>query len=300
MKSKDKNKTNLSTWRDLRPTSAKKPASKTARRKRSLGLLKSFLMFVCFVGILVGGWFVTRSEFSKKFYAWNQLDPSINQVVFDSDGVLDHRWFQNWYGPLRGRSLMQIDLHKLQADLVHEPQISYSRVSRIFPSTLKVEVNEEAPVLVLRLGKQGGGYKDWLVSSQGDLYQGVGYARNSISLLPSLSISSQQLKLDPEGNGFRRLDGIEAVTPLLELARREYPGIYRDWKVVTYANPKETGPGSYVKVRAGKVKCIRFSPQNYAAQMKRLKYLLMEPDFRRKPVVESIDLSHDRSVFAKL
>ena len=67
MKSKDKNKTNLSTWRDLRPTSAKKPASKTARRKRSLGLLKSFLMFVCFVGILVGGWFVTRSEFSKKF-----------------------------------------------------------------------------------------------------------------------------------------------------------------------------------------------------------------------------------------
>jgi len=48
------------------------------------------------------------------------------------------------------------------------------------------------------------------------------------------------------------------------------------------------------------VKSIRFSPQNYAAQMKRLKYLLLEPDFLRKPVIDSIDLSHDRSVFAKL
>jgi hypothetical protein len=297
---KDKSKTTPSTWRDLRPTSSRKPASKTARRKRSLGLLKGFSILLCVLSVITGAWYVTRSDFKQNFFALNEMDPPINQVVFDSDGVLDHRWFQNWYGPLRGRSLMQIDLHKLQSDLVNEPQIASSKVSRVFPSTLKVEVLEEAPVLVLRLGKKGGGYQDWLVSSHGDLYQGSGYARNSISLLPSLLISPEQLKLDPEGRGYCRLDGIEAVTPLLELARREYPGIYRDWKVVSYANPNETGPGSFVKVIAGKVKSIRFSPQNYAAQMKRLKYLLLEPDFLRKPVVDSIDLSHDRSVFAKL
>jgi hypothetical protein len=297
---KDKSKTTPSTWRDLRPTSSRKPASKTARRKRSLGLLKGFSILLCVLSVITGAWYVTRSDFKQNFFALNEMDPPINQVVFDSDGVLDHRWFQNWYGPLRGRSLMQIDLHKLQSDLVNEPQIASSKVSRVFPSTLKVEVLEEAPVLVLRLGKKGGGYQDWLVSSHGDLYQGSGYARNSISLLPSLLISPEQLKLDPEGRGYCRLDGIEAVTPLLELARREYPGIYRDWKVVSYANPNETGPGSFVKVIAGKVKSIRFSPQNYAAQMKRLKYLLLEPDFLRKPVIDSIDLSHDRSVFAKL
>ena len=296
----DKSKKNPSTWRDLRPTSSRKPASKTARRKRSLGLLKGFSILLCMLSVITGAWYVTRSDFKQNFFAWNEMDPPINQVVFDSDGVLDHRWFQNWYGPLRGRSLMQIDLHKLQADLVNEPQIASSKVSRVFPSTLKVEVLEEAPVLVLRLGKKGGGYQDWLVSSHGDLYLGSGYARNSISLLPSLSISPDQLKLDPEGRGFCRLNGIEAVTPLLELARREYPGIYRDWKVVSYANPNETGPGSFVKIISGKVKSIRFSPQNYAAQMKRLKYLLLEPDFLRKPVIDSIDLSHDRSVFAKL
>jgi hypothetical protein len=33
--------------------------------------------------------------------------------------------------------------------------------------------------------------------------------------------------------------------------------------------------------------------------MRRLHYLLLEPDVRRKHVVESIDLSHGRSVFAK-
>lgn len=243
---------------------------------------------------------MSRSDFKEEILSWNRMDPPISRVTFESDGALDHYWFQNWFGPLRGRSLMQIDIEELQSELSKEPQIAHARVSRLFPSTLEVRVIEETPVLVLRLGKRGGGFQDWMVSSNGDLYQGTRYSPNAVSLLPSLSISPKQLKIDPAGKGYRRLEGIAAVTPLLELARREYPAIYRDWKVVSYANPEETGPGSYVKVVAGKVRNLRFSPTNYAAQMKRLQYLLLEPDFRRQPVVESIDLSHDRSVFAKL
>ena len=55
------------------------------------------------------------------------MDPPIDRVTFDSDGVLDHRWFQNWFGPLRGRTLMQIDIGELQAELLNEPQIAYSQ-----------------------------------------------------------------------------------------------------------------------------------------------------------------------------
>ena len=76
-------------------------------------------------------------------------------MSFESDGVLDHRWFKNWFGPLRGRSLMQIDLQELHSGLISEPQIAYARVRRVFPSTLKIEINEEIPVLVLRLGGRG-------------------------------------------------------------------------------------------------------------------------------------------------
>ena len=300
MKTKTKTKTSPSTWRDLVQHSSKRPASKAAFRKRALNFGRSVLV-LSVIGILgAGGWWVSRNDFSQDFLTWNQMDQPIERVTFDSDGVLDHRWFQNWFGPLRERTLMQIDIEELQAELLKEPQIAYSQISRVFPSTLQVRVIEKAPILVLRLGEKGGGYQDWMVSSDGDLYQGAGYARNTVSLLPSLAISPKKLKLDPSGNGYRRLDEITAITPLLELARREYPAIYRDWKVLTFSNPMETGPGSFVKILSGKVKEIRFSPQNYAAQMKRLKYLLLEPDFRRKKVIESIDLSHDRSVFAKL
>ena len=53
-------------------------------------------------------------------------------------------------------------------------------------------------------------------------------------------------------------------------------------------------------VRSGKVQKLRFSPRNYHIQMRHLHYLLLEPDLRKRKVIESIDLSHGRSVFAKL
>ena len=53
-------------------------------------------------------------------------------------------------------------------------------------------------------------------------------------------------------------------------------------------------------IKSIKVRNLRFAPRNFTTQLRRLKYLLMEPDFRRNSVIESIDLSHDRSVFAKL
>lgn len=300
MKNKSKINSSPSTWRELLPNSSKKPASRTARLKRNYQWMKTALILFT-VGIFgVGVWWMNQIDISEEFFSENQLDPSISNVTFHSDGVLDHIWFKNWFGPLRGRSLMQIDIEELHRELEKEPQIAYCQVSRIFPSTLQVKIIEKTPILVLRLGKAGGGFKDWLVSADGDIYLGTGYSKSTISLLPSLAISPKKLKLDPNGNGYRRLEEISAITPLLELARREYPSIYRDWKVVSYSNPTKSGPGSYVKILSGKVKTLRFSPQNYAAQMKRLKYLLLEPDFRRKKVVESIDLSHDRSVFAKL
>jgi len=45
---------------------------------------------------------------------------------------------------------------------------------------------------------------------------------------------------------------------------------------------------------------IRFAPSGFASQLRRLRYLLTEPRFRQSQFVRSIDLSHDRSVFAKI
>ena len=225
---------------------------------------------------------------------------SIKEVKFFSDGVLSQKWFMNWFGPLRGRSLMEIDIDKIRADLEEEDQVVSAQIKRIFPATLEICLQEQSPIMVLRLKVKSGGYNDWLVSADGSLYLGEGYSPARLSLLPSLAVPPNALKRNEDGKGLKPLYEVSKIAPLLDLARREYPAFYRDWKVVSYDLNNEYDPVSHILIHSGKVKNIRFSPRQFATQMKRLHYLLPEPDFRIKQMIESIDLSHDRSVFAKI
>ena len=225
---------------------------------------------------------------------------SIKKVKFSSNGVLSQKWFLNWFGPLRERTLMELDINKIRADLEKENQVVSARVKRVFPATLEISLLEKSPIMVLRLKVKTGGYNDWLVSADGSLYLGEGYSPAQLSLLPSLAVPSSVLHRTEDGKGLKPLSEVSKVAPLLDLAQREYPAFYRDWKVVSYDLNNEFDPVSHILIRSGKVKKIRFAPHKFATQMERLHYLFLESDFRKKQVIESIDLSHDRSVFAKI
>ena len=98
---------------------------------------------------------------------------------------------------------------------------------------------------------------------------------------------------------FKKLKGIPVVAPLLGLARRDYPELYRDWSVVSYNRPYDNDPGASITIKSNRIKSIRFNPSNYANQLKRLRYLLDEPNFSQAASIHSIDLSHGRSVLPK-
>jgi hypothetical protein len=288
-------------WKKLAPKSSRRPASRAALRKRLTSAARVFLLLVLFGSLGYGIWWIDKLARSDS----GPIDLTgpgmpISGISFQSDGVLSDSWFKNWFGPLRGRTLMELDIEEMQENLVAEDQISFARVTRAFPDTLRIELNERHPILVLRLGAKSGAIQDWLVSPDGTLYLGTGYPRSTLSLLPSLSVDPLLLRPKKEGKGYERLEGIPPIAPLLDLVRRDYPGIYRDWHVVSYERPNATDPGAHVRIRSGRVRSLRFSPGNYAVQMRRLHYLLLEPKLRRSPVIDSIDLSHGRSVFAKI
>ena len=288
-------------WRKLAPKSSRRPSTIPAFRKK-LNLLGRIFILVFVLGIAgVGFWSLDR-WFGPESGPLDLTGPGapISKIEFSSDGALSPSWFDNWFGPLRERTLMDIDIEKLRIELEGEDQIESAMVSRRFPSTLHVQIRERTPLLVLRLRNRSGSHEDWIVGSQGKLYRGAGYSRAELSLLPSLSVPSKSLKRLEGGGGFHDLGEIALISPLLELVKRDYPAMYRDWQVVSYDLGDREGPYSYVMIRSGKVREIRFSPRDYAAQLKRLHYILLEPDFRRKPVIESINLCHDRSVFAKI
>ena len=290
-------------WKKLAPKSYRKPVSVAAFRKRVQAFVR--ILALCLV-LGLASWSVWwwekkgKSSFEENSFEFTGPGVQIDEISFKSDGVLTKRWFCNWLGPLRSRSLMQLDIFKVRSELEKEPQIVSAVVKRVFPSSLIVELREHQPILVLRLGGKTGGFEDWMVSGDGSLYQGTDYPRAMLSLLPSLSIDSNLLRYNDEGNGFQKLKGIPTISPLLNLARRNYPHLYEDWQVLSYENPSGEDFGSSIRIRSGKVRSLTFQPSNFNVQLKRLSYLLSEPDFRKKPVVESIDLSFGRSVFAKL
>lgn len=301
MNSKRKSNSSKETWQKLAPKSSRRPASKAALKKRVIGISK-VLILVATVGIVGSAvWFFS---FNKNNYAGpiDLTGPAVpvSNLVFTSDGVLHRNWFQNWFGPLRSRTLMDFDIVDLQNELINEPQISYARVSRIFPATLKIEVQENKPILRLCLRTKIKGEETWLISEDGNIFKGACYRKSSLSHLPYLNLNPSLLKKKIKGEGYEKLEGIPAVAPLLEIARKEYPGFYQDWQILTYQRPYDDDPGAFVKVNSKKIKNLRFAPINYSSQLRKLKFLLSDSKFNKSLHVESIDLSHDRSVFAKL
>ena len=141
------------TWRNLKPRFSRKSSSRVVVRKR-LAVAARMIFGATIIIFLFSFLYLqidkdARTEVGKKDYTGPSLP--IKQIVFRSSGPLNHEWFLNWLGPLRGSSLVEVDLEKLQQNLLKEEQISSARISRSFPSTLVVEIKERVPMLVLRL-----------------------------------------------------------------------------------------------------------------------------------------------------
>ncbi|MBT7651665.1 MAG: FtsQ-type POTRA domain-containing protein [Opitutae bacterium] len=300
-KTKRKSNSSAGTWHKLAPKSSRRPASMAALKKRAISISKFFALVIILGIIGLGVWFFSSNQnnYSGPIDLTGPAVP-VSKLVFISDGVLHRNWFQNWFGPFRNRSLMDFDIVELQNELTKEPQISFVRVSRIFPATLKIEIQEKKPILRLCLRSKTSGEKTWLVSKDGNMYKGACYRKSSLSHLPYLDLEPSLLKFKSNKKSYEKLEGIPAVAPLLEIARKEYPGFYQDWQVLSYHRPYDDDPGAYVKINSKKIKELRFSPSDYENQLRRLKFLLTDQKFKSNSNFESIDLSHDRSVFAKL
>ena len=291
-----------SSWRNLKKSSARKSTSGVVVRRRLVQAFR-FLTILGLFSLVVFTIKYSMDGSSHGPLAQNDFIGSsmpVERVDFKSDGVLSSKWFLSWVGPFRNLSLTEINLSKLQEQLLAENQITEARIKRNFPSTLEVRIKEREPLLVLRLRDKNAGFKDWLVSSDGCLYEGEGYSSRVLNSLPSLKVAPSLITKDQENKAYENLKDMPIVSPLLELARSEYPEIYRDWTVVSYTRPSAHDPGACVTVKSKRVGSIRFHPSDYASQLRRLRYLLDEPKFLQASHIRSIDLSHGRSVFANI
>jgi len=289
-------------WRNLVSDKRRRPMSSVAWRRSFLGVGKVLLIITLLGGSGYGIWLV-REHFQRNPGPVDLTGPTlpVDSVKYATDGVLSLNSIKRMLQIPENATLMDLELKDIRSKLERDPQIAFARVRRRFPSTLQVEITEHKPLYRLFIRAKKGIPEMWLVSGTGVIYKGKDFRNATLSALPYLNPDPGLLKKD-ERNDYQRIPVLEKVSPLLEIARSDFPELYREWKVVSFLRPDadESDPGAHILIESKGVKEMRFAPRNYRAQLRRLKYLLLEPGFKNKKSIDSIDLSHGRSVFARL
>lgn len=275
-------------WRELAGPQKRRVNSPQARKRRlkrkvKLALIAlGALLLALVVSVVVRSW----REREETIQIRPPSKP-IEKILFETNGALPDAWLSSVVDLRPGMNLMDADIHNLKRRIESQGQVKAASVERVFPSALKIHVEERLPVM--RMAVQSGGLtKHRIVSRTGVLYDGIGYSRAVLSNLPYL-----QPYQHPNGK-YLPLIGVDRVAELLELARQTRPEQFRTWQLVTlthYSGDLEM-PGQVIEVRTRLVPRVIFSAsRDFAQQLDRLDYILRFVKGRGNPSMERIDLS---------
>lgn len=284
------------TWKEIRQTGSDKAFTSAAQKRKLTTLLKASSSLLVLI-LLVGGgtwalvhWYQTPESSLGK----DQARP-IDQILFETNGVLEQRWVGRTLGIRPGTTLVDLSIFELKQKLEFGGQVEVANVERLFPSTLKVTLRERIPVARLAVEDGFGGFETLLVSGEGLVYRGRDYDPDFLKTLPYLD--GVVPRKNPTGQ-FHRIVGMGEVSAFLELVRNQHPVFYGDLRVVDMGGiQKGTDlPGASLEVRGRRFPNIRFSTHAYSDQLDKLVYVIddlnrrLETD-RPRESVETIDLS---------
>ena len=204
-------------------------------------LTTSFLR-TCGVAAVLGGvawgtWEVVRAlqENPSKTPESAKAVP-VSNLELTTDGVLRPEWLARTLALPKNASLMELDLQALRTRLFASGQVTAANLSKKLPHTLRAQVAERSPIARVRASLRGE-EKTLLVARDGVVFEGEGYAEDTLALLPWLD----GVKLARADNRFLPLDGIGVVADLLARARLDAAHLYRTWDVVSLdASPRIT------------------------------------------------------------
>ena len=276
-------------WRELAGPRKKRINSPQARRRRqqkALKVLGILLLLVAIVSAISWG-VVSLMHREEKIQITTPSKP-IERILFDTDGVLPNQWLSAVMKYQPGMTMMDADIHTLKLELEAQGQVKSASVARVFPSDLKITIEEHTPSLRIAAVGANGEQELKLVARDGTVYEGVGYPKAMLRNLPYV-----QPYRSPEGK-YLPMRGIERVADLMDYSRQNSPKLYATWQVVSlehYSGDLEL-PGQIIEVRSSWVPRIIFSAGgDFGQQMDRLNYILSYVQERGNPSIERIDLS---------
>lgn len=266
MSASDLNAPVARSWRDI-PQQVKPRAMSGDGRRRLVFKIAKFAAISSVLGLLVWG----GANLVLIFRAGPQHMPvqadavPVRDIVLTTDGAVGHAWVVQTLALPRKATLMELDLFQLRERLLASGQVRAASLTRSFPATLMVTLNERQPVV--RVAAPGGG-ATLVVARDGVVFSAVGYAAADVAALPLLD----GVKLEPQGGRFAPIAGMDYVADLLVKARMEAEHLYRTWRTVSLAGLAHDGELA-VQTEDG-LKVVFGTRESFFPQLARLDLLL--------------------------
>jgi hypothetical protein len=269
--------------------------SRRGRRRRLMAWLKVTAV-VASLGLV--GWgiyqFVDSWSSDRAALATAVHSAPVTEPVLITDGVLDQKWVASVLALPKGASLMTLDLPALRDKLLAHGQVRVAVLTRSFPDTLVVTLQERSPVARIQTSEGLGVTRRLLVAKDGVAYEGFGYDKPLLASLPWLD----GVRLVKDGKVYAPIPGMADVSALLSTAQLQAPHLYQTWLIVSLARLEEADE---IVVRAQDVPEVIFSrKRDYYKQVARLDYVLDAAGALPEPGLQSVNLTLDGQVPVRL
>lgn len=218
----------------------------------------------------------------------------VRSVYFETDGVLSEAWLNRQINLPSGIELMAVDIDAIQHGLSAAGQVRAAMVERVFPDTLRIQVQERQPALRLAVNDADGQKRLRLLSREGVVYTPQDYPREALEHLPFVHGITLRRKADGQ---FAPVAGMAPVADFLARARQLMPERYAAWKFVSLAGYDPAGEStvSRLQVTTEQGSQIFLSLNDPDAQLARLEAILAKLETQRRRVAR-IDLTMEDAV----
>ncbi|MFT3782330.1 MAG: FtsQ-type POTRA domain-containing protein [Nibricoccus sp.] len=272
------------TWRDIQQTIAPKAMSPEGRKRLIVATIKSIAALFA-LGLAGWGGYELMQSWGKNPMAIKSPVKSepVKTIDTRTDGVLDTAWVTRVLSLPKNAGLMDLDLKALQSRLLETGQIRNAVLTRKFPATLIVMLEERWPVARVHAQVGDALAKDFLVARDGVIYDGVCYDAGILDALPYLA----DVNLKRMRGQFLPLEGMDKVADLLSTAHANVPDLFRNWKILSLKRYDSDG---FIIVQSPEIKEIVFGTreEDFFKQLARLDLVIekgqLGPDHPAKSV----------------
>lgn len=203
----------LNSWKSL----PQEPRwNKQKIQRLSLRFLLFFLLASAFCGV------------AFFFHPSAQTQP-FKTLFFSTNGVLTEGWVKSHISMPWGKNLLSINLEDLQTHFLKYNQIQRVDIAREFPDTLKITLHERTACGKL-LVSQNGKKALRLISDEGYIFSPVGYKKEMLRLLPTISHVPHRLIVQNEISGFC------LVSKLIEFLKENASDLLQSLRCISLQN----------------------------------------------------------------